>query len=192
MKKYDTTFIIDGTLGVDEREALIRRFGEILEKLGGKMDRIVRWGMRTLAYEIKRRRQGYYVIFYYDGESEAIKPFERELGINENVLRFMTVLSDGTLPAYIPDEGAKRSPSYAASPSEKNDAPEANEAEEKAAESLDYLDSEVQDEADDQLPGEETVEEEGEIEAVPAESEESDEDSEHKDETEESTDKEVE
>jgi len=111
VKKYDTTFVIDGKLGVDDREDLIEKFRGSLEKLGGNIDRIVRWGIRTLAYEIKKRHRGYYVIFYYTADPSVIKAFERELGINENVLRYMTLIFDGKHPSYISDEGIQSSES---------------------------------------------------------------------------------
>ena len=109
MRKYDTTFIIGGSLSVEERESLIEKFKSALEKIGGKVDRIVRWGMRTLAYQIKKSSQGYYVIFYYEADPLTIKTFERELRINENVLRYMTLVFDGKHPEYIPDEEIRRS-----------------------------------------------------------------------------------
>lgn len=118
MKKYDTTFVIDGKLGVDDREDLIEKFRNSLEKLGGNIDRIVRWGIRTLAYEIKKRYRGYYVIFYYTADPSVIKPFERELGINENVLRYMTLIFDGKHPSYIVDEGIQSSESSYGVPKE--------------------------------------------------------------------------
>ncbi len=105
MRAYDTTFVLDGRITAEEREALIERFTEILEKLGGKIDRIVRWGMRPLAYGINKHSRGYYMIFYHNSEPEIIRPFEHELGLSEYVLRYMTILWDGTHPSYIHDEG---------------------------------------------------------------------------------------
>jgi len=104
-RKYDTTFIIDGDLGQKEREAIIKKFRDVLEKRGAEIERVVRWGMRTLAYAIKKKTRGYYVIFYYFAETNIIKDVERELRLNENVLRYMTVRFDGTHPSYVPDEG---------------------------------------------------------------------------------------
>ncbi|MBN1290472.1 MAG: 30S ribosomal protein S6 [Candidatus Latescibacteria bacterium] len=106
MKKYDTTFVIDGTLDQNQREEIIEKYEKSLKKLGGEFDRIIRWGMRKLAYEIKKRTHGYYVIFYYSAEPSAIKPFEAEMKLNENILRFMTILFDGKHPENIRDEGA--------------------------------------------------------------------------------------
>ncbi len=105
MRTYDTTFVLDGRITPEEREALIERFTEVLEKLGGKIERIVRWGMRPLAYEMKKQTRGYYVIFYHTSEPAIIKPFEHEMGLSEYVLRYMTILWDGVHPSYIHDEG---------------------------------------------------------------------------------------
>lgn len=113
MKKYDTTFIIDGSLGIDENEAIIEKFRNSLEKLGGKIDQIVRWGQRTLAYEINKKSHGYYVIFYHTSDPSNLKTFERELGLNENILRYMTVVFDGSHPTYIRNQVIKSEvPSY--------------------------------------------------------------------------------
>ena len=113
MKKYDTTYIINGTLEADDREALIDKFSSSLEKKGGIIEQSVRWGMRTLSYEINKCSRGYYVVLYYSAEPSVIKAFERELQINENVLRFMTLVFDGEHPSYIVDEGMReRDSSY--------------------------------------------------------------------------------
>ncbi|MHB9030444.1 MAG: 30S ribosomal protein S6 [Candidatus Latescibacterota bacterium] len=104
VRKYDTTFIIDGTLSEAQRQALIERFAGMLKKLGGNIEQTIRWGMRTLAYQINKRTHGYYVIFYYFAEPSVIIQFERELRLNENILRYMTLVSEGKHPEYIRDE----------------------------------------------------------------------------------------
>jgi small subunit ribosomal protein S6 len=106
VRKYDTTFIIDGTLSEAQRQALIERFAGILKKLGGDVEQVIRWGMRTLAYQINKRTHGYYVIFYYFAEPSVIIQFERELRLNENILRYMTLVFEGKHPEYIRDESA--------------------------------------------------------------------------------------
>ena len=104
VRKYDTTFIIDGNLPDAERQALIERFANSLKKVGGNLDQVVRWGLRTLAYPINKRTHGYYVIFYYSADATIIAQFERELRLNENILRYMTLVYDGKHPDYIRDE----------------------------------------------------------------------------------------
>ena len=152
MRKYDSTFIIDGTLGVDEREALIEKFQSSLEKFGGKIDRIVRWGERTLAYEIKKRNLGYYVIFYYSADPSVIEKFERELRINENILRYMTVIFDGNYPSYIVGENEKDiASSYPMPETEYSEIPESIEEIEEDKENLDKVEYEGEMQTDDLL-----------------------------------------
>ena len=166
MKKYDTTFVIDGKLGVDDREDLIEKFRDSLEKLGGNIDRIVRWGIRTLAYEIKKRYRGYYVIFYYTADPSVIKPFERELGINENVLRYMTLIFDGKHPSYIVDEGIQRSESSFDVPGEPvpeipEDLPEGLEETNELADDLGevVLENEVESDSIEEIKADELLDE---------------------------------
>ncbi len=104
VRKYDTTFIIDGNLPDSERQALIERFSATVKRFGGEVDQVVRWGLRTLAYPINKRTHGYYVIFYYTAETGVIAQFERELRLNENILRYMTLVYEGKHPEYVRDE----------------------------------------------------------------------------------------
>ena len=106
MRKYDTTYIVSGALDRDRREAIIAKYVSALEGFGGKIDRVVRWGMRDLAYSINKQKHGYYVICYYDAEPEIITLFEDELRLDENILRYMTILFEGSHPDYIRDETA--------------------------------------------------------------------------------------
>ncbi len=104
VRKYDTTFIIDGSLSEAQRQAMIERFAGSLNKLGGDIEQTIRWGLRSLAYPINKRTHGYYVIFYYFAEPSVIVEFERELRLNESVLRYMTLVFEGKHPEYIRDE----------------------------------------------------------------------------------------
>jgi|WetSurMetagenome_2_1015567.scaffolds.fasta_scaffold975945_1 small subunit ribosomal protein S6 len=109
MRRYDTTFIIDGNLPDAERRALIEKFAGILKRQGAEIEQIVRWGLRSLAYPMNKRTHGYYVIFYYRAEAKVIAAFERELRLNESILRYMTLVFEGKHPDYIRDEGTGES-----------------------------------------------------------------------------------
>ena len=106
MRKYDTTFIIDGTLPGDQREAIIAQYENSLKRRGAEIEQTVRWGLRQLAYEIGKRTHGYYVIMYYNADPSILSAFHREFDLNENILRYMTMLWDGKHPHYVRDEGA--------------------------------------------------------------------------------------
>ena len=116
MRKYETTFIIDGLLNDTDREAVIQRFENLLNNLGEEIISVVRWGHRQLAYEIKKRTRGYYVIFYYNCNPSNISAFHRELEINEYILRYLTIKSEGKHPDYIRDQGVPSS--YSSEPKE--------------------------------------------------------------------------
>jgi len=105
MRKYETTYIIDGSVSDNDREALIEKIENVLTGNGAEIDRTVRWGKRQLAYEIKKQSRGYYVILYYNAEPSIISTFHHELDLNERILRYLTLHSDGKHPDYIRDEG---------------------------------------------------------------------------------------
>ena len=65
MRKYETPYIIDGSVSDTDREALIEKIENVLTGNGAEIERTVRWGKRQLAYEIKKQSRGYYVILYY-------------------------------------------------------------------------------------------------------------------------------
>jgi small subunit ribosomal protein S6 len=156
MRKYDTTFIIDGSLGSSERETLIEKYKSIIEKSGGSVDRIVRWGMRSLAYVIKKRSQGYYVIFYYSAEPSLIKALEREMRINENILRYMTLVFDGKHPDYISDEDSRRSAAiYSETPAEIEETVIYDSPDSENIEDLEEEEIGVEDYLEEEIPGEE-------------------------------------
>ena len=105
MRQYETTFIIDGQLDEQHREGVIEKFEDILDSLGATRNQTVRWGLRTLAYEIGKHTRGYYVIFYFDADPAIIRAFHHEMDISENILRYMSLKFDGPHPEYIRDEG---------------------------------------------------------------------------------------
>ena len=157
MRKYETTFIIDGTLSDENREAIIGRYEKSLTDKGAEFSRTVRWGKRQLAYPIRKRTRGYYVIFYYDAEPENINPFHRELDIDERILRYLTILSEDKHPDYIRDEGTSsiEKPVVEKSPSIKTDEPVDSEDEEIESEDVsseDEKETEPTTEVDDDTP----------------------------------------
>jgi len=105
MRKYETTYIIDGSVNESVRESVIEKYRKLLTDNGAVINRIVRWGRRQLAYEIKKQTHGYYVIMYYEADPGIISRLHREMDINEHVFRYMTLRSDGKHPDYIRDEG---------------------------------------------------------------------------------------
>lgn len=92
MRKYETIFVIDSLLKSEEIENNINKYERFISANGGHIEEIERWGKKRLAYEVKRRQYGYYVLIRFDGLPGMIKPLEREYRLNESLLRYKTLL----------------------------------------------------------------------------------------------------
>ncbi len=76
---------------VEETEALIERYKSIVTSLEGSMIKVEKWGKRKLAYPIEKRKEGFYVLFDFGGESKVVSEIERNFKIDDKVIRFQTV-----------------------------------------------------------------------------------------------------
>jgi small subunit ribosomal protein S6 len=88
---YELMYVIVPNLEDENYAAANQRFSDLVTDNGGRVDKIDVWGKRRLAYEIKKWREGYYTLMYFDAPAEAVKELDRVLRINENVLRHMVV-----------------------------------------------------------------------------------------------------
>lgn len=94
MPFYETVFIARQDLGTPQVEELTKQFSEILTKAGGKITKTESWGLRNLAYRIKKNRKGHYVLIESETSGESVIEMERNMRINEDVLRYMTIRLD--------------------------------------------------------------------------------------------------
>jgi len=94
MRRYETIYIIRPNLSEDDITAIIDRTNNIIEQFGGTIVQLDRWGLKKLAYLIKKETQGYYVFTEYAGAPEAVSEIERLFRINEKVLRYMTIKTE--------------------------------------------------------------------------------------------------
>jgi small subunit ribosomal protein S6 len=81
--------IIDPRPTDEEVAALLTQLGEQLKGLGAEVISVDNWGKRRLAYDIRKQREGTYAVFTVSVEPAMVKEFERQLRLNENVLRFL-------------------------------------------------------------------------------------------------------
>ncbi len=93
MPYYETVFIARQDLSTQQVEELKEKSCKIIEDQG-KVLRTEDWGLRNLAYRIKKNRKGHYVLIESDTAPQAIHELERTLRLNEDVLRFMTIKLD--------------------------------------------------------------------------------------------------
>ncbi|MFN3826184.1 MAG: 30S ribosomal protein S6 [Micavibrio sp.] len=94
MPFYETVFIARQDLSVAQVEELTKQFSEIITQAGGKITKTENWGLRNLAYRIKKNRKGHYVLIESDTAPEPVIEMERTMRINEDILRYMTIRLD--------------------------------------------------------------------------------------------------
>jgi small subunit ribosomal protein S6 len=91
MALYEHVVIARQDISPQQAEALNEEMKAIIEGLGGHIAKIEYWGLRNLTYRIKKNRKGHYSLLAIDAPSDAVKEMERQLSINEDVLRYMTI-----------------------------------------------------------------------------------------------------
>lgn len=87
---YETLLIFDPRLTEEEVTALLTKLQETLTALGGQVVKAESWGKRRLAYDIRKQREGTYAVLESRAEPPIVKEFERQLKLNEQVLRYFT------------------------------------------------------------------------------------------------------
>jgi small subunit ribosomal protein S6 len=91
---YENVFIARQDITAEQVEALADDFTKVIEGEGGKVASRENWGLRGLAYKIKKNRKGHYVLMNIDAPAAALQEMERQMGLNEDVLRHMTLRLD--------------------------------------------------------------------------------------------------
>jgi small subunit ribosomal protein S6 len=94
MALYEHLLIARQDISAQQVDALATHLKTIIEGEGGKVEKHEYWGLRGLAYRIKKNRKGHYVLLNINAPANAIHELERQLKINEDVLRYMSVKVD--------------------------------------------------------------------------------------------------
>lgn len=91
-KNYEIMLVFSVKDGEDAAKELFEKFKALVEKHDGVINDVDEWGKRKLAYEIKHKTHGYYVIFYYKAEASVVAELENIFKLDENVLRWITLV----------------------------------------------------------------------------------------------------
>jgi small subunit ribosomal protein S6 len=91
---YESVFIARQDIASPQVESLADTFTKVLEDLGGRVTKRELWGLRTLSFRIKKNRKGHYVLLNIDAPPAAVHELERQMRINEDILRYLTVRVD--------------------------------------------------------------------------------------------------
>ncbi len=94
MPFYESVFIVRPDSSPQQVEALAGKMETLIQESGGDVPKTEIWGLKSLAYRIKKNRKGHYVFMNVDASVETLGEFERNLRFNEDVLRFMSVRVD--------------------------------------------------------------------------------------------------
>lgn len=92
MTQYETLLIGQSALDKESVTRLIDKTNHQITKVGGRPVRTTEWGVKKLAYEIKKQREGYYILFEFSGEKDAVRKLEDFLKLQGEVLRCMTTV----------------------------------------------------------------------------------------------------
>ena len=91
MRLYESVLIARQDISAAQVETHVDEFTKIIENGGGSIKKREYWGLRSLAYRIKKNRKGHYVLLNLETDSETLNEYERIMGLNEDILRFMTI-----------------------------------------------------------------------------------------------------
>jgi small subunit ribosomal protein S6 len=91
MALYEHVFLARQDVSAQQVEALAEQFKGVIESLGGKVEKTEYWGVKSVAYRIKKNRKAHFTLLNIDAPSAALNELERQEGLNEDILRFLTV-----------------------------------------------------------------------------------------------------
>lgn len=91
MRRYETIYILRPSLGENEITTIIENTNQIINDVEGSIISLQKWGMKKLAYLIKKESQGYYVYCDYTATPDAVAEMERKFRIDDAVLKYLTV-----------------------------------------------------------------------------------------------------
>jgi small subunit ribosomal protein S6 len=99
MALYEHVYLARQDVSAQQVETMTEQFKTVIESMGGKVAKVEYWGVKSLAYRINKNRKAHFSLINLDAPAAAVAEMERQMRINENILRFMTIrmeeLEDG-------------------------------------------------------------------------------------------------
>lgn len=93
-RTYETAFIVNAGLDDPQIDAVVEKVKETVSKNGGVVKDVDLWGRKRFAYPIKKKNNGYYAIFVFEGPGDIVAKLERHYQLDENILRHLTITLD--------------------------------------------------------------------------------------------------
>lgn len=91
MRKFETLLLLSPELSAENREGLLTLFTGVVEREQGKIVNVDHWGMRDLAYPVRKQMRGYYVRLEYVAPGAVVAELERNIRIADGIFKFVTV-----------------------------------------------------------------------------------------------------
>lgn len=91
MALYEHIFLARKDVSGQQVDALIEKFKGVIEEHGGTVGKTENWGLKTLPYRVKKNRKAHYALMNIDANSDAVVEMERQMRLNEDILRYMTI-----------------------------------------------------------------------------------------------------
>lgn len=94
MQKYEAAIILLSNLEEEVRKAELEKIKNIITERQGTIEKVNEWGQRRLAYEIEKKRDGYYVIINFTSNADAVNEIDRVCKISDNFIRLMITVDE--------------------------------------------------------------------------------------------------
>ena len=94
MRAYETIFIVDTDVPDDDVDEITEKFTGAINDFGGRVIKIEKWGKKKLAYRVKNRTKGNYILLIFLGDRKVTIELERILKIDDRILKYLTVRVD--------------------------------------------------------------------------------------------------
>lgn len=94
MSNYESVLIARQDLATSQVNDIVANLSDVIKNEGGEVVKVDNWGLKNLAYRIKKNRKGHYVLLNMVAPAKAIAEYERVMRLNEDIIRYMTIKVD--------------------------------------------------------------------------------------------------
>ena len=114
MRKYEIIFILDPDLEEGQAQSLVEKVKGIITQASGEVLKIEDWGKRKLAYEVKKKAKGHYILAHFLGSPSLLSELERNFRVMDAVIKFQSVRldekHDAVSKTFVPEEPPETEP----------------------------------------------------------------------------------